>query len=291
MIASMTGFGKAVVTNGGFAFEVEMKSLNNRYSEISVKLPNGLQAVEYDLREMVRGKLLRGKVYVNIQIKPDETDETAFTLNQTRLRQVVNALKKMQEDFGIKTEISLDNLVAFRELFSPEIEELTEDHEKALKQAVEDAADQLVAMRRNEGRELAEDLRKRIAHIDEMVAEIEGSYRKGIDDNFERMKERAKELVENVTAYGERLEMELALLAERADITEECVRLKSHCKFFLETLETGKEAGRKLNFLCQELHREANTISSKSLATETVHLSVLVKEEVERIREQVQNIE
>lgn len=291
MISSMTGFGKAVATHDGYAFEVETKSVNNRYLEVSVKLPQSLQAVEYEIRELVRKKLKRGKVYVNINIRQEASNGNNVFLNETRLHEIHNAFKKIRATLEIEEEVSLRDFIHFKELFTPDTDLLNDDHVKALKRAASDALDNLKQMRNSEGEELQKDLKDRVRIIDENVAKIEALAESSVRENFERYIERAKELVENITEYTDRLEMELALLAERADIAEECVRLKSHTKFFAETLSSGNDAGRKLNFLCQEMHRETNTISSKALSTEITHIAVLMKEEVERIREQVQNIE
>ena len=146
-------------------------------------------------------------------------------------------------------------------------------------------------MRQNEGKELAKDLKRRIKIIDKKVTEIQNESGKSAKSYFDRLKERMQSLVEDITAYSDRLELELALIADKSEITEECVRLRSHLKFFLESMDKDKEPGRKLNFLCQEMNREANTISSKTISTEITHNSVLIKEEIEKIREQIQNIE
>ena len=146
-------------------------------------------------------------------------------------------------------------------------------------------------MKKNEGKELARDLHKRIDNIGSKLSFIESEAEKSVKDNFDKFKERMKLLIEDTASYNDRLELELAVISERADITEECIRLRSHLKFFLESIDKDEEPGRKLNFLCQEMNRETNTISSKSISTDIVHNTVLIKEEIEKIREQIQNIE
>ncbi len=146
-------------------------------------------------------------------------------------------------------------------------------------------------MKKKEGLELSKDLAKRIEKISAKVSEIEAEFRKSINEYHGKLKQRISELTANVEINEDRLNLELALIADRADITEESVRLRSHLKFFKETLKNEKEPGKKLNFLCQEMNRETNTISSKSISTSIIHSSVLIKEEIEKIREQIQNIE
>jgi uncharacterized protein (TIGR00255 family) len=146
-------------------------------------------------------------------------------------------------------------------------------------------------MKKKEGAELARDLNSRIEKINKKVLEIEKEFRNSINEYYQKLKQRISELTNNAEISEERMNIELALIADRADITEECVRLKSHLKFFKESLKNENEPGKKLNFLCQEMNRETNTISSKSISTAIIHSSVFIKEEIEKIREQIQNIE
>jgi len=149
----------------------------------------------------------------------------------------------------------------------------------------------MMNMKKKEGKELSKDLRKRIDNIEERLKEIEKEAEQSVQEYFKKFKEKIKLLIENIAQYSERLELELAIIAEKAEITEECVRLRSHLKFFLNSLENDDEPGRKLNFLCQEMNREANTISSKTVSTSVTHNTVFIREEIEKIREQIQNIE
>jgi len=146
-------------------------------------------------------------------------------------------------------------------------------------------------MKKKEGTELAKDLSLRIENISKIVSQIEVEYKKNIKDYYGKLKLRISELLGSAELNEDRLNMELALIADRADITEECVRLRSHLKFFKESIKDENEPGKKLNFLCQEMNRETNTISSKSISTSIIHSSVLIKEEIEKLREQIQNIE
>lgn len=291
MITSMTGFGKAVKSINGYVLEIEAKSLNSRYLEVILKLPGNNQEWEYDLREFVKTKVTRGKLYINITIKPEGSNQSSLFYNESKISEILAILKKVNEQNGLGSEVSLEHLLTFKDLFAPDLEELDDSHFEALRETLDEALINLLEMRKKEGSELAKDLISRIGKIEELVGKIESLIKGSVNEHFEKVKERAAELVKDLTEYDDRLEFELALLTERSDITEECVRLKSHLKFFEKSVQDGKDAGRKLNFICQEMHREANTISSKSLSTDITHHSVMIREEVERIREQVQNIE
>ncbi|MDP2304015.1 MAG: YicC/YloC family endoribonuclease [Ignavibacteria bacterium] len=291
MISSMTGFGKAVSVMNGFSFEIEVKSLNNRFLEISLKLPQTLQNKEYELKELIRNKIKRGKIYVTILIKKEGENGSGLVINQKRLEESIDALKKIRSKFKVKEKIKLAHILQFKDLFTPEMEEFDDSNFETLKNTLSHAIDNFIVMRNAEGAQLSKDLVQRIENITETVGKIEQNYRSEVEEYFNKLKERIKQLVNDITSYSDRLEVELALIADKSDITEECVRLKSHLNFFLNTIKEGSDVGRKLNFVCQEMHREANTISSKAISTEVSHLSVFIKEEIERIREQIQNIE
>jgi uncharacterized protein (TIGR00255 family) len=291
MIYSMTGFGKASNSFNGYNFEIEVKSFNNRYLELSLKLPSSLQNREYEIKEYIKSRIKRGKVYINITIKPEGDANTFLFLSETKLNESVSTLKKIRKALKIKDKIKIEHILTFKDLFSPELNEFEEEHFDVLISTLDAALENVITMRKAEGEQLAKDLVLRLDKIEEHLILIENIYREGVDEQFLKLKQRLKQLLDDIATYSERLDVELALMAEKADITEECVRLRSHLKFFKENLKNGVETGRKLNFLCQEMHREANTIASKSLSTEVIHHSVYVREEIEKIREQIQNVE
>ncbi|MCE1190427.1 MAG: YicC family protein [Ignavibacteria bacterium] len=290
MIHSMTGYGKAVTTIKDTTFEIEVRSLNSRFLEISLKIPSALQANEYEFRELIRKKVKRGKLYVTVSMTENGQNATSFVYNKEKIAWVVQTLKAVKKEFKIKDDLQLSHLLGIRDLFASDSDTLASDDFEHIRAAMEQALDNLQEMKRSEGDTLQKDLLKRIDFIFENLTKIEQEYQKNLTDYMDRYRQRVKELVENVTQYNDRMELEIALLTERSDITEECVRLHSHLKFFRETLGQ-EDAGRKLNFLCQELNREANTIGSKAITSEISHVSLQIKEEVERIREQVQNVE
>jgi uncharacterized protein (TIGR00255 family) len=212
-------------------------------------------------------------------------------IDKEKLKAYIAVLKEVKKVTRIREKLKLEHLLYNRELFLQNDKEYGEEVFKLIRKAIESALNNLQKMRRNEGKELAKDLKRRIEIIDGKVTEIQNESRLSANIYFDKLKERVKTLIEDVTSYSDRLELELALIADKAEITEECVRLRSHLKFFLESIDNDEEPGRKLNFLCQEMNREANTISAKTISTEITHNSVLIKEEIEKIREQIQNIE
>ncbi len=291
MILSMTGFGKALSTYKGYAFEAEVKSLNSRYLEITIKLPSMLQNKEYEIREALKNLIRRGKIYITLSIRPEENENETFFLNETKLKELLGVFAKIRSNYGIDGEVKLDHIINFRDIFTPELEELDGDHIEHLKKVVVDAVTQLNGMREAEGSALAADLGERIRLIGGYLSEVEQEYRGEVANYFNELKTRVIEIIGNNNINPERIEYEIAMLADKADITEECVRLRSHLNFFMDAIQKENEAGKKLNFICQEMHREANTLASKALSTTAIHRSVLIRDEIERIREQVQNIE
>jgi uncharacterized protein (TIGR00255 family) len=291
MIMSMTGFGKGSAGNSRLSAEVEVKSVNSRYLDISLRLPSALSNKEYEIRELIRSKVKRGKLAVIVQIKTTGLVEGETSLDKEKLKNFIALLKDIKKTAKLTDKIKLEHLISNRDSFLSENTSFTEIEFEFVKKALGDSLDQLLEMKKNEGKELAKDLRKRIEIISDKVEAVQKESAASVADYFEKLKDKMKLLVQDITPYNDRLELELAVIAERAEITEECVRLKSHLKFFIDSIDKGEEPGRKMNFLCQEMNREANTISSKSISTNITHNIVLVKEEIEKIREQIQNIE
>jgi uncharacterized protein (TIGR00255 family) len=287
----MTGYGKSVATIGKYQFEIEVKSLNNRFLEISMKLPQAIQTREYEIRELIRQKLKRGKIYVSINAHVENGGTNTFSIDEAKVRELLKSLAEIKTRFALTGDVKIQDLLNVKEIFSLSMDDFTDDDFEGLKKALNEALNNLLTMKGNEGTELIRDIENRLEIIQTVIEEIGEMQIACLPEHFEKLKQRVAEILDGSTVNSERLEMEIALLSDKSDITEECVRTKSHLKFFKETLEHGEDVGRKLNFLCQELHREANTISSKSISSAITRSSVLLKEEIERIREQVQNIE
>jgi len=287
----MTGYGRGTSGNKNISIEAEIKSVNSRYLDLFFKLPSSLQSKEYDLREILKSKIKRGKITTFISIKMNEKDSGIPNVNKEKLKASLSFIKDLKKTAGITDKIKIEHILSFKEFFLPDELEFGEEEFRLVKKAVDNAVKGLLKMKKNEGGELLKDLVGRIKSIEEKAQVIENESSKSVGEYFSLIKDKIKALVEDITQYNDRLEMELAIIAERSDITEECVRLRSHLKFFLESLERDEDPGRKINFICQEMNREANTISSKSLSTEITRSAVMIKEEIERIREQIQNIE
>jgi uncharacterized protein (TIGR00255 family) len=286
----MTGYGKGSTGNENMTVDIEVKSVNSRYLDISLKIPSSLMNLEYELREIIKNKVKRGKLTIVLQLKKNGNEEIP-SIDKEKLKVYLSLIKELKKAARINEKVKLQHLLEAKEIFSSDESELSEQEFNLIKKALDKALIELLKMKKNEGEELAKDLVNRIKSIEEKIVAIENESQNSVKEYFQILKDRVKILVEDVTSYSDRLELELALIAEKSEITEECVRLKSHLKFFAESLKNDEDPGRKLNFLCQEMNREVNTISSKSISTVITHNAVLMKEEIERIREQIQNID
>lgn len=291
MIYSMTGYGKGSSKKNKVSAEVEIKSVNSRYFEVFLKTPSILSTYDYEIKEFVKSKVQRGKLNIVIHFKKDGVENGFLSVDKNKLLNQIKLIENVKKTSRIKDDIKLDHLLSSKEIFTVQETELSKTEFEIVKSALSKAIIKLILMKKKEGAELARDLNSRIEKISKNVLEIEKEFRKSIIEYHGKLKQRISELTNNADINEDRLNLELALIADRADITEECVRLKSHLKFFKETLKNENEPGKKLNFLCQEMNRETNTISSKSISTPIVHSSVIMKQEIEKIREQIQNIE
>lgn len=287
----MTGFGKSSSELGNWYIDVDVKSVNSRYLEVYLKLPSPLISREYELRDFIKTKIKRGKLSLFITMKRNGLNEDAVTLDEVKLQSYLSLIKQVKKAARLTEKIKLEHLLLSRDLFVTGAVELTDEEFGSVKEIFSNALNGLLEMKSKEGAELLKDLKKRLKSIEKKLELIEKESSSSVNDSFLKYKEKVKALLEDSPNLNDRLELELAILAERSDITEECVRLRSHIKLFLDSLSKEDDPGRKLNFLCQEMNREANTISSKTLSTTITHNSVHIKEEIERMREQIQNIE
>jgi uncharacterized protein (TIGR00255 family) len=292
MIASMTGYGRAEIVAGGIKAAVELRSVNGRFLEVSARLPRTLALREAEVKEVVRQKIARGKISLVVSVERENGDELPLKVNTAAAKAYYRLLTQLRKTVRLQQAVRLEHLLQFSEIFEQENTEATSDKEwEVVKRAIVRALDDLEQMRQNEGRELERDLRGRIGLLEQGVTRSEDLSKLQVPAERERLRERVRELLGQENVDEGRLEMELALLADRLDVTEECVRFRSHTKFFLTALQDPEPAGRRLNFLIQEMNREVNTIGSKSNSTEIAHVVVGMKEELEKIREQLQNIE
>jgi uncharacterized protein (TIGR00255 family) len=291
MLSSMTGYGKGIIQKDDFTIEAEIKSLNSRYLDLSLRVPKFLLNKEFEIREKIKNRIKRGKVYLSVTVRKGELEEKFNEIDPSAVQVAVNILKNIKKSAKISDKIKLSDILLFQNmLFKDDSAQASEEFDLVVG-SIDSAVDELNKMREAEGRELEKDLKKRITLIENSLNEIEKSSGESIRVYFEKVKEKAQQLVVDFSNNKDRLNMELALLAERSDVTEECVRLRSHIKMFLDTMEKSEDAGRRLNFILQEMNREANTINSKSIASQISHFGIFIKEEIEKIREQIQNIE
>jgi len=292
MIASMTGFGRGEANRGGVAISVELRTVNSRFLEVTTRLPRSLSLRENDVKELIRKRISRGKVNVIANIEKEGNGSAGLEINSSAAKAYYKLLLQLRKTLKLKETVKLEHMLQFSEIFEQKDDGATDEKEWGVLQKSLDAAlGALAEMRQAEGGQLERDFRARIALLDEKLGQIERLSVEQVPAERVRLRERVAQLIEKTQIDDGRLELELALMADRLDVTEECVRFRSHNKFFLEALALPEPAGRKLNFLIQEMNREANTIGSKSSATEIAHLVVGMKEELEKIREQLQNIE
>ncbi len=291
----MTGYGSAESVESGVRTLVELRSVNNRFAEISVKLPRQLLSFELEVREMIRAHFQRGKIAAFIQIQLDDAQPIPVSINTAKVKAYKELLDTLNREAGFGTPVLLEHLLRFPEIFDNGTTSLdqVDQHWPFVKNLLQEAIERLKAMRRREGEELSIDFRGRIAEIENTLKFITLL----AADNLEAVRTRLAAKVEAVAGKDlvysrDRLEMELVLAADKLDITEELTRFASHNKFFIEELQNDESGtGRKLNFLLQEQLREANTIASKSQNAEISQKIVQIKEDLEKIREQLQNIE
>ena len=292
MIKSMTGYGRAVETVNGREFTVELRSVNNRYLDCTVKMPRSVSVAEEAVKQAVKQSVSRGKVDVFITIKSENSDDTKITLNASVLEGYLTAMRQMVSDFGVRDDISVSTVSRLPEVFSVEKPEVDEDQLKAdLMSVVDKALAGYDAMRCTEGKALDADLRSRGNTILELVSQVEAGNAQTVIDYRARLENKLREVLANTSIEESRILTEAAIFADKVCVDEETVRLRSHLQQMNTMLTGGGAVGRKLDFLLQEMNREANTIGSKCTDVRLARIVVDIKAELEKIREQTQNIE
>ena len=292
MIKSMTGYGRAVETVNGREFTVELRSVNNRYLDCSVKLPRMLSFAEEAVKQAVKATVSRGKVEVYISAKSDNSDDTTIRLNKAVLEGYLAAMRQMTEEFGVRDDISVSTVSRLPEVFSVEKPEVDEEQLLSdLMAVVRKALEGYDAMRTTEGKALDTDLRTRGNTILALVAQVEQGNGQTVLDYRARLEAKLREVLEATNIDESRILTEAAIFADKVAVDEETVRLRSHLKQMEAMLDGGGAVGRKLDFLLQEMNREANTIGSKCTDVRLARIVVDIKAELEKIREQTQNIE
>ena len=290
---SMTGFGRGTATGDDFEISVDIKTVNNRFLDVALKLGGELQALESPLKKLVSARLARGRADVSIQC--DRTQEVSYEVNRAVVAGYLHALKEMQSEFDINGEPDINVIARLPNVLSTKKEDVSDDFMAAVETAVTGALDDLAVMRANEGEMLKKEMTDRLSNIALRVDIIEKEAGNISEEYRQRLTKRIGELLAKSESQIEldqgRLAQEVAYVADRSDISEEISRLRTHIVQFRTIMDDEKEVGKRLDFLTQELNREANTITSKTNNMTVKENALQVKSEIEKIREQVQNVE
>ena len=292
MIRSMTGFGKAEYKYPGGNIVAEIKAVNHRFYEFSSRMPSSVLFLDDKIRGYINAKVKRGKINLNIAIEGNHILEKRLTVNKCLAKKYYEALSELKKELGIENNVTLEHLVSMPDVITSLSPEANIDKTWLyLKSALDKALGNLIKTRQKEGAQLCKDLRKRINMIDKLTDEIK-TYAPVVVKNYkETLEGKIKQISPSIKLDEGRLEQEVAMFAKNCDITEEITRLKAHIKSFQDIISTSGEAGRRLDFIAQELSREINTIGAKAQNINISRHVIQAKEEIEKIREQVQNVE
>lgn len=292
MIKSMTGFGRGHKILNGRDITVEIRAVNHRYYEFSSRLPRSLGYVEEKLKSLLQGSINRGKVEISVLISNVEAADEKITINSEIVREYIEALRSVKDEFGLTNDLSLSNVLRIPDAFTvvkteTDEEQLWED----IRSTAEEALEHFIAMRENEGERMKQDVMSRLDKIEEWVGIVETRSPQVVEDYRRRLYDKMCEVLSTTNIDENRILMEAGIFSEKTAVDEETVRLRSHIAQFRSMLESGEPVGRKLDFLVQEMNRETNTIGSKVQDIEVTRIVVDQKSEIEKIREQIQNIE
>ncbi len=290
---SMTGFGRASVAESTFSISVELKTVNNRFLDVNLRLASELQPLEPVIKRLIGNRLTRGRVDVNLQY--DRTDNVDFELNRPLIRGFLAAMKEMQDEFSLTGEPDLNVIARLPNVVKPKNEEPAKEFMDAIEHVFLLALDDLEKMRTTEGGLLQNELETRLSEIERRLPPLESEADNVADEFRQRLTKRIGDMLAKSDSQIEidqaRLAQEVAYLAEKADISEEIARLRTHIEHFRSIVSDDRDVGKRLDFLTQELNREANTITSKTNNMAVKENALAIKSEIEKIREQVQNVE
>ncbi len=294
MVKSMTGFGRGEYSDGKRSVTAEIRSVNHRYCDITVKMPRRYSFAEEKVKALVKETVRRGKVEVSVMVENTAESDTNIRLNLPVAKQYYDNLRQLQSAYDVTGDISLEYLASMPDVMKamPDIED-EEEIVASVSAALSEACAKIDEMRRVEGAKLAEDLVMRAGLINDLVDRIEARGPSVVEEYRDRLRDRINELLNGAAQVPEeRIALEAAVFADKCSITEEIVRLRSHTKQLCDIItKSNQPDGKKLDFLVQEMNREANTIGSKSNDIDITNMMIEIKSEVEKIREQVQNIE
>lgn len=292
MINSMTGYGGAKGENGGISVGIELKSVNNRYLDVSVRLPRNYIFAEEIIKSAVASHITRGKIDVYVSIDASGSDSIEVVVNKTLAKSYIDAVMSISSDFSLSCSLDAVTVGRFSEVLSVEKKELDKSVvSEEISEVIELALTEFDAMRAREGAKLEEDIRGRLETIEKLVSIVEERSPQTVEEYRRKLTAKLNEVLENKSLDEQRILTEAAIFADKVAVDEETVRLRSHISQMREMLVSGSPIGRKMDFLIQEFNREANTIGSKCSDAAISKIVVDIKAEIEKIREQIQNIE
>jgi len=293
MIKSMTAYGRGEYVLGDSAFIAEIRSVNNRYRDLILRIPKSLQTFEDEIRSLISARIRRGRIEVSVQAgKNGGEADYDLELNRPLVRSYLKIISQLSEEFGLDKRLSPESLCQMRDIILMKPQEIDVDESLAcLKETLTRTLDSLEMMKIQEGKAIEEDFRKRLDLIEEYLDRIEERSPVVVEEYGKRLTERIKSLTEELEIDEARMVQEVAFFAEKSDITEEIVRARSHLNQFREYMALDDAIGRRLDFLIQEINREINTIGSKASDSQISARTVEVKSELEKLREQAQNVE
>ena len=291
MIKSMTGFGRSKYESDGRNYNVEIKSVNHKYSDINIRMPRFLNYLEDTIRKRIASSISRGKIDVFITFENYSGKGTNIRINRELAKEYIKELKLLSDEADIKFDVNVIDISKFPEILKLEDDDNEELIENDLLTAFDEALEKFINMREVEGKKLVEDLKSRIKTIKERVDEVTKYSEHVVEDYIARLEERVNELLKTTVVDETRLAQEIVIYSDKSSIEEELTRLRSHLDQFVNLLKQSSPIGKKLDFLVQEMNRETNTIGSKANCLEITNLVIEIKTELENIREQIQNIE
>ena len=292
MVKSMTGYGRCEETVGGRRITVELKSVNHKYCEFSPRVTRGYGFLEDKLKTYVQSRVARGKIDLFLSIETLEDADVIVSVNHSLAAGYIAALREITERYKLPDTVTVNSLSRYSDIFS--VHKAPEDEEAiwaAVKTVLEKAVDAFIAMRETEGRRLYDDVMSRAAVILELVGKIEARSPETVKEYRERLETKLREVLSDTTIDEQRILTEAAIFADKVAVAEETVRLRSHFEQLKALLNAEEPSGRKMDFLVQEMNRETNTIGSKASDSQIAYMVVDIKAEIEKIREQIQNIE
>lgn len=293
MLKSMTGFARHENQNGELTCKVEIRSVNNRFIDVNTRLPKSLKDLELPLKKLIKSRCARGSFDINITLEKNGQSEANFEIkaNLPLAAQYLDAFNKIKKDLDLHGEIDINTILTLRDIVKPELKEVDDSSEQTVFETVEKALSDLIKMREDEGVNLEEDIINQVNGIKKFGETIKSRQSMTVKKFQSKLNEKIKALTAGIELDPTRIAQETALLADRCDVTEEIVRLESHLEQFHKMVESDEPQGRKLEFLTQEINREVNTIGSKTIDLEVSKTVIEMKSRLEKVREQLANIE